>query len=187
MKRTRFSEEQIIGILKESEAGRKTDELCRQHGVSKATFYEWRKKFHGLSVSDADLDSALAALGLETLEPNRGVPATRALWRPSGADWHLVALLVDAVEPLERHASVRSGTAPPAFVQRCGLGGAAVGVMTFTPKRANSSWTRVLLVADSPGRPTSDVLTLTMHTSDGDAVGARRVGARPAQLDREGL
>ena len=53
MKRTRFTEEQIIGILKESEAGRKTDELCRQHGVSKATFYEWRKKYQGLTVSDA--------------------------------------------------------------------------------------------------------------------------------------
>ena len=140
-----------------------------------------------LSVSDADLDAALAALGLGALEPNRGLPATRALWRPSGADWHLVALLVDAVEPLERHASIRRGGGQsPQSVQRCGVGGAAVGPITFTPRRANTSWTRVLLVADTPARP-ADPLTLTLHTSDGDVVGARHVGTRPAQLDREGL
>ena len=61
MKRSRFSEEQIIGILKESDAGRKTEELCRQYGISKGTFYEWRKKFHGLSVSDAKRLRALEA------------------------------------------------------------------------------------------------------------------------------
>ena len=53
MKRKRFSEEQIISVLKESEAGAKTDELCRRHGVSPATFYNWRKKYGGLEVSEA--------------------------------------------------------------------------------------------------------------------------------------
>lgn len=53
MKRSRFSEEQIIAILKESEAGAKTDDLCRKHGMSSATFYLWRKKFGGMEVSDA--------------------------------------------------------------------------------------------------------------------------------------
>ena len=53
MKNSRFSEEQIIGILKQSEAGAKTSELCRQHGISTATFYGWRSKYGGLEVSEA--------------------------------------------------------------------------------------------------------------------------------------
>ena len=53
MKRSRFSEEQIIGILKEQEAGLPTADVCRRHGVSSATFYKWKAKFAGLEVSDA--------------------------------------------------------------------------------------------------------------------------------------
>lgn len=53
MKRSRFSEEQIIGILKEQEAGMPTAEVCRRHGVSSATFYKWKAKFGGLEVSEA--------------------------------------------------------------------------------------------------------------------------------------
>ena len=53
MKNSRFSEEQIIGILKQSGAGAKTSELCRQHGMSAATFYGWRSKYGGLEVSEA--------------------------------------------------------------------------------------------------------------------------------------
>jgi len=52
MKRARFSEEQIISILKEAEAGAKVSELCRRHGISDATFYIWRNKFGGLEVSE---------------------------------------------------------------------------------------------------------------------------------------
>ena len=53
MKRSRFSEEQIIGILREQEAGSPTADVCRKHGVSSATFYKWKAKLGGLDVSDA--------------------------------------------------------------------------------------------------------------------------------------
>jgi putative transposase len=52
MKRARFSEEQIIAVLKEAEAGTKVAELCRRHGISDATFYTWRSKYGGLEVSE---------------------------------------------------------------------------------------------------------------------------------------
>ena len=53
MKRTRFSEEQIIGVLKEAEAGAKTADLARRHRVSEATIYNWKSKYGGLEVNDA--------------------------------------------------------------------------------------------------------------------------------------
>jgi putative transposase len=53
MKRKRFSEEQIIGILKENEAGVSVAELCRKHGVSDASIYKWKAKFGGMDVSEA--------------------------------------------------------------------------------------------------------------------------------------
>ena len=61
MKRSRFSEEQIIGILKEHQAGLGAKELCRKHGVSDATFYKWRSKYGGMEVSDAKKLRALEA------------------------------------------------------------------------------------------------------------------------------
>ena len=53
MKRSRFTEEQIIGILKEQEAGAATADVCRRHGISSATFYKWKAKYGGLDVSEA--------------------------------------------------------------------------------------------------------------------------------------
>jgi putative transposase len=53
MKRSRFSEEQITGILKEGEAGSKTAELCRKHGTCEQTYYRWKSKYGGLQVSEA--------------------------------------------------------------------------------------------------------------------------------------
>jgi putative transposase len=59
MKRSKFTEEQVIGILREQEAGAKTAELCRRHGISSATFYAWKAKFGGMEVSDAKRLKAL--------------------------------------------------------------------------------------------------------------------------------
>jgi putative transposase len=53
MKRSRFSEEQIIGVLREHEAGAKTEEVCRRHGISSAPLYKWKSKYGGLEVSEA--------------------------------------------------------------------------------------------------------------------------------------
>jgi putative transposase len=52
MKKSRFSESQILSILKESEAGLKVVDICRQHGISQAAFYQWKSKYGGMEVSD---------------------------------------------------------------------------------------------------------------------------------------
>jgi len=59
MKRSRFSEEQIIGILKEHQAGLSAAEICRKYGISDATFYNWRNKYGGMDVPDAKRLKAL--------------------------------------------------------------------------------------------------------------------------------
>jgi putative transposase len=64
MKRSRFSDEQIIWILKEQESGAVTADVCRRHGISEATFYKWKAKFGGLEVSEAKR--------LRTLEEENG-------------------------------------------------------------------------------------------------------------------
>ena len=64
MKRSRFSDEQIIGILKEQESGAVTADVCCRHGISEATFYKWKAKFGGLEVSEAKR--------LRTLEEENG-------------------------------------------------------------------------------------------------------------------
>ena len=61
MKRSRFSEEQIIGVLKEHQAWMSAVDLCREHGISDATFYKWRSKYGGMEVSDARKLRALEA------------------------------------------------------------------------------------------------------------------------------
>lgn len=57
----RFTDEQMIGILKEAEAGMKVGDLCRKYGISDATFYNWKAKFGGMTVSEAQRLKALEA------------------------------------------------------------------------------------------------------------------------------
>lgn len=77
MKRSRFTEEQIIGMLREQEAGMKTADVCRKHGISEATFYKYKAKFGGMDVSDArklkaleDENAKLKKLLAETMLDN---------------------------------------------------------------------------------------------------------------------
>ena len=58
MKKSRFSEDQIIGVLKEHQAGIPTAEVCRRHGISEQTFYRWKAKYGGMQVSDAEAEDA---------------------------------------------------------------------------------------------------------------------------------
>ena len=82
MKRSRFSEEQVIGILREQEAGAATADVCRKHGISTATFYKWKAKYGGLDVSEArrlkvleDENAKLKKLLAEAMLGNRPVRA----------------------------------------------------------------------------------------------------------------
>lgn len=101
MKRNRFTDEQIIGILKEHEAGAPVSELCRKHGVSDASIYKWKAKFGGMDVSEAKR--------LKTLEdeaetaPGRCHARQRRFERPFGKEVVTPAARRKAVAHLMDH------------------------------------------------------------------------------------
>jgi len=107
MKRTRFSEEQIIGVLKEVEAGAKTADLARRHGVSEATIYNWKSKYGGLEVSEA---RRLKALESENAKLKR-LLADDILYS-SSADDPVCAALHSAIQPVSFEEGVGAGRAP---------------------------------------------------------------------------
>lgn len=84
MKKSRYSEEQIIGFLKQAEAGMPIKELCRNGGFSDATFYKWRSKFGGMEVSDArrlkELESENAKLKKLLAEAHLDIHALKSVF-----------------------------------------------------------------------------------------------------------
>ena len=94
MKQSRFTEEQIIAILREQESGAKTADVCRRHGVSSATFYAWKAKFGGMEPSEArrlkaleDENARLKRLLAEAMLDNRALKdlLSKCMVRPAVA------------------------------------------------------------------------------------------------------
>jgi putative transposase len=107
MKRSRFTEEQIIGVLEEHQAGVSAADICRRHGISEATFYTWRSKYGGLEVSEArrlkaleEENAKLKKLLAETAT-NGFVESFNGRFRDECLDEHLFSNLTIACRIIE--------------------------------------------------------------------------------------
>ena len=154
MKRARFTEDQIIGVLKEHEAGAKTADLARKHGVSEATLYNWKAKYGGMDVSEAkrlkQLEDENAKLKKLLAEQMLDAAALRELLSkkppfPRGS----VSDIVGCSSCCGRRASPRASTASTGFIakkaSRCaseGLGGApwGRGRRSWSKSKPNARW-----------------------------------------------
>jgi len=155
MKRSRFTEEQVVAILREQEAGIATADLCRKHGISTATFYAWKAKFGGMDVSEAkrlksleDENAKLKRLLADAMLDNvalkdllqKNSDARRQARGCRASRSHLRDERASGVSRLSRRIARRSGTKPggpqtPIYVFACAnwlpsSGGSAIGVCT---------------------------------------------------------
>lgn len=108
MKKSHFSEEQIIGVLKEHAAGIGVAELCRKHGISDATLYTWRKRYGGMEVSDA---KRLKALEDET-------PASRSSLLNRCSTWRRCARHSELLTPGARRSFLSWAIEKEGYSQR---------------------------------------------------------------------
>jgi hypothetical protein len=142
-----------------------------------------------LSISDLDMEAALAAIGADTLPPPGAVGRVIALWKHlCGGVFGVAGVLVDAPEPMRRERAVLQGQQAVDSV-RCEPEHLSIGGTTFLPVRATLSWTRVLFVAAAPVTPASEAeLQFRLKVAPGGSIiGRRIINPRPVMLDTEGF
>ena len=139
MKRSRFTEEQIIGVLREQEAGMKVAEVCRKHGISEPTFYAWKAKFGGMSISGCAAAEAARGGERPAEEAAGGGDAGQR-----GVEGHHGKKVVT---PAARRAAVTAAREAHGISERraCSIIGADRSAMRYRHRRADDAATRTRL------------------------------------------